>query len=73
MRVKDKSEKAGLKLNIKRAKIMLSGLIILWHIHGEKVEAVIDFFSLVPKSLWMVTAAIVLKDTCCLQGKLQQT
>ena len=44
MRVKDKSEKSGLKLNIKRAKIMLPGLITLWQIDGEKVEAVIDFF-----------------------------
>ena len=56
------SEKAGLKLNIKKTKIIASGPITLWQIGGEKVERVADLFSSSPKSLWMVTAVMKLKD-----------
>ena len=49
---------------------MASGPITLWQTEGENKETVTDFFSWAPKSLWMVTAAIKLKDTCSLQGKL---
>ena len=65
---KGESEKAGLKLNIQKSKIMASGPITLWQIDGEKVETMI-FFSWAPKSLWMVIAAMKLKDTCFLQEK----
>ena len=61
MRVKEESEKAGLKLNIQKMKIMASGPITSWQIDGEKVETVTDFFSWFPKSLQMVTAAIKLR------------
>ena len=61
MRVKEDSEKAGLKLNIQKMKIMASGPITSWQIDGEKVETVTDFFSWFPKSLQMVTAAIKLR------------
>ena len=61
MRVKEESEKAGLKLNIQKMKIMASGPITSWQIDGEKVETVTDFFSWFPKSLRMVTAAIKLR------------
>ena len=70
MRAKEESEKAGLKLNIQKTKIMVSGTITSWQIDGEKVEAVTDFISWAPKSPWMVTAAMKLKDTCSLEGKL---
>ena len=74
MRVKEESERAGLKLNIQKTKIMASGPIISWQIEGEKVETVKDFFfSWALKSLWMVTAAMKLKDACFLEGKLWQT
>ena len=66
MRVKEESEKAGLKLNIQKTKIMASDPITSWQIEGEKVEAVIDAWS--PKSLWMVTIAMKLKDACSLNG-----
>ena len=66
---KGESEKAGLKLNIQKSKIMASGPITLWQIDGEKVETMI-FFSWAPKSLWMVIAAMKLKDTYSLAGKL---
>ena len=62
MKVKEESEKVGLKLNIERTKIMASGLITSWQIHGEKVETVKDFIFWAPKSLQMVTAAMKLKD-----------
>ena len=64
MRVKEKSEKVGLKLNIQKTKIMASGPITSWEIDGETVETVSDFvFILAPKSLQMVIAAMKLKDT----------
>ena len=58
MRVKEESEKAGLKLNIKKAKIITSGSITSWQMEGEKVEVVTNVLFLAPKSLWMVTAAM---------------
>ena len=69
-KVKGESEKAGLKLNIKKTKIMASGPITSWHIDGETVETVTDFIFLAPKSPQMVTAAMKLKDTCSLEEKL---
>ena len=62
MRVKEESEKSGLKLNIKKTKIMTSSPITSWQIEEEKVEAVTDFIFLGSKSLWTVTAALKLKD-----------
>ena len=73
MKVKEESEKAGLKLNIQKTKITASGSITSWQIDGETMETVTDFLFLVPKSLQMVTAAMKLKDTCSLEEKLQQT
>ena len=70
MRMKEESEKAGLKLNIKKTKIMASGPITSWHIDGETVKTVTDFIFLAPKSPQMVTAAMKLKDTCFLEEKL---
>ena len=70
MKVKEESEKVGLKLNIQKNKIMASGPITSWQIHGETVETVADFFFWAPKSLQMVIAAMKLKDTCSLEGKL---
>ena len=72
MKVKEESEKVGLKLNIQKTKIMTSGPITSWEIDGETVETVSDFFW-APKSLQMVTAAMKLKDTCSLEGKLGST
>ena len=72
MRVKEESEKSGLKLNIQKTKIMPSGPITSWQVEGEKVEAVTDF-SWSTKSLWMLTSDMKLKDTCCLEEKLLQT
>ena len=63
MKVKEESEKVGLKLNIQKTKIMASGPITSWQIDGETVQTVSDFIFGVPKSLQMVTAAIKLKDT----------
>ena len=63
MRVKEGSEKAGLKLNIQNTKIMASSLITSWQIEGEKVEAVADFIFLAPKSTWMMTGAMKLKGS----------
>ena len=68
--VSDKSDLRCLKLNIQKTKIMASSPITSWQIDGEKVEAVTDFISWAPKSPWMVTAAMKLKDTCSLEGKL---
>ena len=64
MKVKEESEKAGLKLNIQKPKIMASGPITSWQMEGEMVEIVTDFIFLGSKSLWTVTAAIKLKDAC---------
>jgi len=68
--VKEKREKAGLKLNIQKAKIMASGLITSWQIDGETMATVTDLFSWAPKSLQMVTAVMKVKDTCSLEEKL---
>ena len=70
MKVKEESEKVGLKLNIQKTKIMASGPITSWNIDGETVETVSDFIFWAPKSLQMVTAAMKLKDTYSLEGKL---
>ena len=70
MKVKEKSENVGLKLNIQKIKIMASDPITSWQIGGETMETVTDFIFLAPKSLQMVTAAMKLKDTCSLEGKL---
>ena len=70
MKVKEQSEKIGLKLNIQKTKIMASGPITSWQIDGETMERVTDFFSLAPKSLQMVTEAMKLKGTCSLEEKL---
>ena len=67
MKVKEESEKVGLKLNIQKTKIMASGPITSWKIDGETVS---DFIFWAPKSLQMVTAAMKLKDTCSLEEKL---
>ena len=69
MKMKEESEKAGLKLNIQKAKIMASSPIISWQIDGGTVETVTDFFW-APKSLQMVTADMKLKDTYSLEEKL---
>ena len=74
MKVEQKREKAGLKLNIRKTKIMASGHIISWQKDGETMETVTDFsFGGAPKSLQMVTAAIELKDACSLEGNLWPT
>ena len=70
MKVKEKSEKAGLKLNFQKTKIMASGPITSWQIDGETMETVTVFLFLGSKSLQMVTAAMKLKDTCSLEEKL---
>ena len=70
MRVKQESEKAGLKLNIQKPKIMASGPITSWQIDGVKVEMVTDFIFSAPKSLRTVTIAMKLNDACSLEEKL---
>ena len=70
MRVKEESEKAGLKLHIKKTKIMASDPITSWQIDGETVETVATLFFWAPKSLQMVLAAMKLKDAYSLEGKL---
>ena len=70
MKVKEEIEKAGLKLNIQKTKIMASGPITSWEIDGETVETVLNFIFWAPKSLQMVTAAMKLKDAYSLEGKL---
>ena len=70
MKVKDESEKVGLKLNIQKTKIMASGPITTWEIDGETVETVSDFIFGAPKSLQMVTAAMKFKDAYSLEEKL---
>ena len=67
MKVKEESEKAGLKLNIQKTKIMASGPITSWQIDGETMETVTDFIFLAPKSLQMVIAAMKLKDASSLE------
>ena len=77
MKVKEESEKVGLKLNIQKTKIMASGPIISWQVDGETVETVADFIlggrSLQSKSLQMVISAMKLKDAYSLEGKLWPT
>ena len=70
MKVKEESEKVGLKLNIQKTKIMVSGPITLWEIDGKTVETVSDFIFGAPKLLQMVIAAMKLKDDYSLEGKL---
>ena len=70
MKVKEKSAKVGLKLNIQKTKFMASGLIISWQIDGKTMETVTHLFSWAPKSLQMATAAMKLKDACSLQENL---
>ena len=70
MKVKEESEKAGLKLSIQKTKIMASGPITSQQIDGETVEIVADFFGEAPKSLQMMTVAMKLKDAYSLEGKL---
>ena len=74
MKVKEESEKVGLKLNIRKTKIMAPSPITSWQIDGEAMETVADFFGGgAPKSLQMVTAAMTLKDACSLEEKLWPT
>ena len=70
MNVKEESEKVGLKLNIQKTKIMVSGPITSWEIDGEAVETVTDLVLGASKSLQMVTSAMKLKDACSLEEKL---
>ena len=70
MKVKEESEKVGLKLNIQKTKIMASGPITSWEIDGERVEIVSDFIFGAPKSVQMVIAAMKLKDAYSLEEKL---
>ena len=70
MKVKEESERVGLKLNIQKTEIMASGPITSWQINGETMETVSDFIFWAPKSLQMVIAAMKLKDTYSLEGKL---
>ena len=72
VKVKDESEKVGIKLNIQKTKIIVSSSITSWQIDGETVETVADFFW-APKSLQMVIAAMKLKDTYSLEGKVWPT
>ena len=73
MKVKVESEKVGLKLNIQKTRIIASGPITSWEIDGETVETVADFIFGAPESLQMVIAAMKLKDTYSLEGKLWPT
>ena len=70
IKLKEKSEKAGLKLNIQKTKIMASGPITSWQIDGEKMETVTDFIFGGLQNHWLVTAAMKLKDSCSLEEKL---
>ena len=70
IKVKEESEKVGLKLNIQKIKIMAYGPITSWQIDGETMETVSDFIFLAPKSLQMVLIAMKLKDAYSLEGKL---
>ena len=70
MKLKEESEKVGLKFNIQKTEIMASGPITSWQIDGETVETVSDFIFWAPKSPQMVTAAMKLKDAYSLEGKL---
>ena len=72
MKVKEESEKPGLKLNIQKSKIMASAPITSWQMDGETIETVTDFIFWAPKSLWMVTAAMKFKDACSLKKSQDQ-
>ena len=75
MKVKEESEKVGLKLNFQKMKIMIAGPITSWQTDGKTMEIVRDFIYLflAPKSLKMVTAAMELRDTCSLERNVWQT
>ena len=73
IKVKEESEKSGLKLSIQKTRIMASSPITSWQIDGEKMATVIDFIFWAPNSLQMVTAAMKLKDACSLEEKLWPT
>ena len=73
MKVKEESEKVGLKLNIQKTKIMASGPITSWQIDWETMETVTDFILGAPESLQVLTAAMKLKDACSLEEKLWPT
>ena len=73
VKVKEMSKKAGLKLNIQKTKIMASSPITSWQIDGKKWKQWQNLFSWAPKSLWRMTAAIKLKDSCSVEEKLWQT
>ena len=70
MKVKEESEKSGLKLNIQKTKIMAAGLFISWQIDGERVETVTDFFFLGSKIIADGDCSHEIKDACCLEEKL---
>ena len=70
IKLKEESEKAGLKLNIQKTKIMASGPITSWQIDGEKMETVTDFIFWGFQNHWLVTTAMKLKDSCSLEEKL---
>ena len=70
MKVKEESEKVGLKLNIQKTKMTASGHIISWQIAGEAMKTVTDYFFWTPKSLQMVIVAMKLNDTCSLEEKV---
>ena len=70
MKVKEESEKTGLKLNVQKRKIMVSGTITSWQIDGETMQTVTDIIWGAPNSLQMVTAAMRVKDACFLEEKL---
>ena len=73
MKIKEESEKVGLKLNIQKTKIMASGPFTSWQIDGETIETVTDFIWGAPKSLQMMTVAMKLKDASSLEEKLWPT
>ena len=73
MKMKEENEKVGLKLNIQKTKIMASSPIASWQIDGETVETMSDFIFGASKSLWIMIAAMKLKDACSLEGKLWPT
>ena len=70
MKVKEESEKTGLKLNVQKRKIIVSGTITTWQIDGETIQTVTDIIWGAPNSLQMVTAAMRVKDACFLEEKL---
>ena len=73
MKMKEESEKAGLKLKIQETKIMASGPVTSWQVDGKQWKQWQTLFSWASKSLWMLAAAMKLKDACSLEEKLRQT